>query len=145
MSSSHDDKPLVNLVVLSPAPPARLGRPLLRAQGAHLRQQAILPRCHRAFDGEPKPRRRPVARSGSSFSKGEIMNRVTTDYARWLAEREGIEITGAPRLHTGFMSVTRHGRKMPEPRIGSVQFGEVMIDIPHWNFVPAEPVEAAAE
>jgi hypothetical protein len=87
---------------------------------------------------KPATRRRPVVARGSKHNIIALrIARHAENYVRWLAERDGIEITGEPRLH--FDHVTAKGRR--EQRVRAVQFDKMSILIPHWDFVPADPVE----
>jgi hypothetical protein len=67
--------------------------------------------------------------------EGDAVTQATS-YARWLAERNGItlpsSVPAAPVWHDTSNGTTQR-------RISAVAFGEIRIDIPHWDWTPAKP------
>ncbi|WP_454629570.1 hypothetical protein [Bradyrhizobium cenepequi] len=101
------------------------------------------------------------SRAGTGEKADDMNARHAIEYARWLALRDGMEIPAdtAPRVDwSGITDAAGKWRK----RIRAVEFGSsrtirqgygrnaytsyhwdiaVRIEIPNWDFVPAEPVE----
>jgi len=93
--------------------------------------------------GEKKPRM-PKAKTGGNrgiFDKAE-QGRKAVEYALWLAKRDGIELPGGSPVAC-WAGVTLPTGKY-QPRVSCVTFGNslprVRIDIPNWDWIPAEPV-----
>jgi hypothetical protein len=77
-------------------------------------------------------------RSGSEDAN-EYNSRRATEYARWLAKRDGISLPENRAVKVIRPPVTRTANT--RRRISAVYFGDVCIPIPHWDWEPIEPQE----
>jgi hypothetical protein len=94
------------------------------------------------------PKAKNALAGSDGATKREVNERMAINYALWLAKRDGIEL---PRDRDGYVvrgkpfwnTALSNGK--PEPRIASVSFhgktGGQIIQIPNWDWTPAEPVE----
>ncbi|MCW2195056.1 hypothetical protein AB7M45_007829 [Bradyrhizobium elkanii] len=102
-----------------------------------------------------------VTRSTGGVSANDLNERHTLEYARWLAQRDGITIPPGSEYIVQRADVNVPGSK-PQSRIRAVEFGKrrttqsgygrsactrhhwdvaARIEIPNWDWQPAEPVE----
>jgi hypothetical protein len=62
------------------------------------------------------------------------------DYAKWVANRDGITLpSSVPAVP--IWKATRNGTK--QKRISAVSFGDVLVNIPNWDWTPAKARSAA--
>jgi hypothetical protein len=95
---------------------------------------------------EPGDKKRRVSGRSNPFKQAfwdrDEQARKAIEYALWLAKRDGVELPG------GHPIVVWAGVTLPtgkyQPRVSCVTFGNslprVRIDIPNWDWIPAEPV-----
>lgn len=107
-------------------------RPLRERVDAHVAKlEKTYKRGYRPLLGRAgKPATSPRAQARS---KRDLQERMAIDYARWLAARDGLIVSGEGRVH--FASAAFGMTPC------YVTFCERQIDLPHWDWVPADPVD----
>lgn len=94
-------------------------------------------------DHEPSFRDRKVRR----LSEGDRSKAI--EYAEWLAKRDGIELPPFTRYYTkplvASCHVPLHGFATGVERACFVLFGDVLIEIPHFDYDPTLPPKFSLE
>lgn len=118
------------------------GNPRFKSRGATV--YGPLPRKRWiAMPGEKRPRAKKVTMGSTrgTFDRDE-QARKGIEYARWLASRDGIALPEGSACAI-WADVTLPTGKT-QMRVSCVMFygkpDKVRIDIPNWNFIPAEPI-----
>lgn len=78
-------------------------------------------------------------------TSNETFARKATEYARWLAARDSINLPDK-RVTVHWSSVTSNARVAGkraayESRVRAVSFGDTTITLPNWDWQPQEPIE----
>lgn len=79
----------------------------------------------------PAPHARPYDRGGC-YDQDKA-----TQYARWLAKRDGIAVWQVGKVY--FTRVWQQGSQTSIVRAEAVAFGDVLIKIPHVDYDPTQP------